>query len=163
MFLSCFKPRMCGVGGFPRCFRDFEGSPTKRETSPLKPEFGSLGENICPYLCYMFIQICGKAELCLLVVSCCSARFTRISPEVHRNFIRCSPEFARISNWSTLKTGIATTRPSHIPNHMRCCCCASSSWLVFPASRSAKVTPRCRGCPCPNSHRRQGRIWERHQ
>ena len=74
----------------------------------------------------------------LLWVSCCLARSTGISPELHRNLTRISPEFHRnfliihrnftrihrnltrihqnftgIPNWSTLKRGITTTRPSH--------------------------------------------------
>ena len=58
------------------------------------------------------------------------ARSTIISPEYQRNIPRCSPELieihqnftevrrnlARTSNWSTLKRGITTTRPSHSPD-----------------------------------------------
>ena len=61
--------------------------------------FGILCINI-----YIYIYIC--------IHICCYAAFVgflcvaRIAPEFHRTF-------ARMSNWSTLKKGITTTRPSH--------------------------------------------------
>ena len=69
--------------------------------------------------------VCGKAELWLSVgfplFNTLFQKFARISPEFHRNspeFTRISPEFhrnfARISDWSTSKKGITTTRPSHM-------------------------------------------------
>ena len=58
-------------------------------------------------------QLCGEAELWFFVGFLCSSTlcqnftgFRQNSPEFHQNF-------ARISNWSTLKKGIATTQPSH--------------------------------------------------
>ena len=56
------------------------------------------------------LPICGKAELWLVWVSCCLTCTSRISPEVHRNFVR-------VSNCSTLNKGITTTQPSHIPTY----------------------------------------------
>ena len=64
---------------------------------------------------------CGKAVTRLLggflllntfFHKCCQ-NFTRISPEFQQNSPEFHRKFARTSNWSTLKKGKATTRPSH--------------------------------------------------
>ena len=51
----------------------------------------------------------GRLSYVFVCVPCCLARFAKVfirfSSDVHRNFFK-------ISNWSTLKKGITTTRPS---------------------------------------------------
>ena len=57
----------------------------------------------------------GLCEFPAFYFSTLYQKFAGVSPEIiriHRNVTRCSPEFARMSNWRTLK-GITTTRPSH--------------------------------------------------
>ena len=63
----------------------------------------------------------GRLSYCLFVgFLFVRARSIRISPDVHKNFTAISQgftiiatDFARISNWSTLKKGITSTQPSH--------------------------------------------------
>ena len=58
--------------------------------------------------------IVGRLSYVFVWVSCFFARSSRMSPECHRNSPKSCQNFARISNGSTLKRRITTTRPSHM-------------------------------------------------
>ena len=77
-----------------------------------------------PHRARSLTKVCGKAELYFVVGFLCFntlfqnvaiilPEFHQRSPEFHQMFTRIHQMFARISNWSTLKKGISTTRPSH--------------------------------------------------
>ena len=54
----------------------------------------------------------GRLSYVLWVYRCLT-RPSRFSPEFHQNSPESHQNFAGISNWSTLKKGLTTTRPSH--------------------------------------------------
>ena len=102
--------------------------PRWSETS--RPGFSAELRPLHGVVCHWFASLGGVGRLMLrlfvgfLPFNTLFQDFVRISPEFHRNFTRSSPEFTRISlyflrnfagisNWSTLKQGITTTRPSH--------------------------------------------------
>ena len=77
------------------CLFSFKNSPLSWPVSSAR-ERATLGRSKPGTLCQNFTRISSE----------CHRIVTTSSPEFHRNF-------ARISNWSTLKKGMTTTQPSH--------------------------------------------------